>query len=81
MTPSHENIDAATTFLRRDRTIYAVTTTLLSLMEHEMNNLLMSCKTALECIKLLQENAVIFLSRLVPLLITAQHLYPGGIHL
>jgi hypothetical protein len=44
-----------------------------------MNNFLLSCKTALECMKLIQENAVIFLSRLMPLLLAAQHLYPGVI--
>lgn len=46
-----------------------------------MNNFLLSCKTALECLKLLQENAIIFLSRLMPLLLTAQHFFPGGAHL
>lgn len=41
-----------------------------------MNNFLLNCKTALECLKLLQENAVIFLSGLLPLLLTAWHLFP-----
>lgn len=74
-----ENIVSATVLSRRDRTISAVTATLLRLREPDMSNFLLSFKTALECLKLLQENAIIFLLRLMPLLLTVQHLFPSGV--